>query len=228
MIGIIGAMQIEIDNLKNLMSNKQITNISSIEYVSGNLFDIPCVLAVCGIGKVAAAICTQTMILNFNPDKIINIGVAGSASEEVNLLDIVISDCVVEHDMDTSPLGDPKGFLSGPNIINIPADKNMTQLAVNSLNSLNINFHVGTIASGDQFISDVDKTRQIHSEFKALAVEMEGAAIGHVCYLNRTPFLIIRAISDNANSEASMSYEQFLPIAKDKTHELLKSILPII
>lgn len=227
MFGIIGAMAVEIEDLKKNMSIKRTVNISGIEYTCGDLFGVLCVVAVCGVGKVAAAICTQTMILTFSPYAIINIGVAGSGANNIKLLDIVLSDNVVQHDMDTSPLGDPKGMISGIDIINIPADKNLVKLASSSLNELAIKeFHVGTIASGDKFISSKELVKDINSNFGALAVEMEGAAVGHVCYLNHVPFLVIRAISDNANEKASLNYEQFLSLAKDKTHMLIKAMLP--
>ena len=119
MIGIIGAMGVEVLALAELLENKKCEKISGIEYMSGTIYGKDVVLAVCGIGKVFAAICAQTMILKYNPDVIINTGVAGTLSDELSIGDIAIADSVVQHDMDTSPLGDPVGMLSDINIIKI-------------------------------------------------------------------------------------------------------------
>ena len=122
MTGIIGAMKIEIEALNAQMENRQTKTVSGIEFTSGTLCGREVVTAVCGIGKVFAAMCAQTMILLYSPDRIINTGVAGSLSTKLNIGDIAVSDFVVEHDMDTSPLGDPVGMISGINIVDIPAD----------------------------------------------------------------------------------------------------------
>lgn len=119
MTGIIGAMKIEIEALNAQMENRQTKTVSGIEFTSGTLCGREVVTAVCGIGKVFAAMCAQTMILLYSPDRIINTGVAGSLSMKLNIGDIAVSDFVVEHDMDTSPLGDPVGMISGLSLIHI-------------------------------------------------------------------------------------------------------------
>ena len=115
MTGIIGAMKIEVETIKSLMQDKQSEVISGVEYVTGTLHGKKIVTAVCGIGKVAAAMCAQTMILKYAPARIINTGVGGSLSEKLAIGDVAVAESLVQHDMDTSPLGDPVGLISGIN-----------------------------------------------------------------------------------------------------------------
>ena len=147
MTGIIGAMHIEVEAIKQLMQNKIAETISGVEYIKGTLHGKEIVIAACGIGKVAAAMCTQTMILRYSPDRIINTGVGGSLSTKLSIGDIAVAESLVQHDMDTSPLGDPIGFISGINIINIPADKAVTETLLKGIETLeNIKGASGVIA----------------------------------------------------------------------------------
>ena len=136
MVGIIGAMHIEVETIKALMENKTVEKISGVEYVKGTLHGKEIVAAVCGIGKVAAAMCTQTMILKYSPDCIINTGVGGSLSTKLAIGDIAVAESLVQHDMDTSPLGDPIGLISGINIVNIPADESVINLLSEGIETL--------------------------------------------------------------------------------------------
>lgn len=215
MIGIIGAMTVEIEGIRAKMTEKTEKSISGVTYVSGKLGKNEVVTAVCGIGKVFAAICTQTMILEFKPDVIINTGVAGSLSPMLNVCDIAVADKVVQHDMDTSPLGDPKGLISGINVIYFEADGKVSGLLAEIARENGINTVLGTIASGDQFIASKEVKAGILSEFGAIACEMEGAAIGHVCYVNKVPFTVLRAISDKADGVAEIDYPTFCKMAAD-------------
>lgn len=210
MIGIIGAMGIEVRALADLLENKTSETISGVEYMSGKIYGKDVVLAVCGIGKVFAAICAQTMILKYNPDVIINTGVAGTLTDALSIGDIAIADSVVQHDMDTSPLGDPVGLLSGINIVKIPADKATVQKIEACVNAIGVNHQIGTIASGDQFLASNEVKTRIVNNFNAIAGEMEGAAIGHVCYVNNKPFCVLRAISDCADGSGAENYMEFL------------------
>lgn len=213
MIGIIGAMEVEIEGIRSKMTDKKEVAVSGVKYVSGILGGNEVVTAVCGIGKVFAAICTQTMILKFAPSVIVNTGVAGSLSAELNVCDIAVADKVVQHDMDTSPLGDPKGLVSGINVIYFEADKAVAALLSGVVKENGINTVSGTIASGDQFIASKEVKNRIVSDFGAIACEMEGAAIGHVCYVNKVPFAVLRAISDKADGVADMDYPSFCKLA---------------
>ena len=185
MTGIIGAMKIEVETIKTLMENKKSEVISGVEYVSGTLHGKEIVTAVCGIGKVAAAMCAQTMILKYAPERIINTGVGGSLSENLAIGDVAVAESLVQHDMDTSPLGDPVGLISGINVINIPCDEKVVGTLINCVESLGgIKALRGVIASGDQFIADAAKKEYIKSNFNAVVCEMEGASIAQVCYTN--------------------------------------------
>ncbi|MBQ9692533.1 MAG: 5'-methylthioadenosine/adenosylhomocysteine nucleosidase [Clostridia bacterium] len=210
MIGIIGAMEIEIEGIRSLMTEKEEKTVSGVKYVIGKLGNNNIVTAVCGIGKVFAAICAQTMILNFKPDIIVNTGVAGSIDASLGILDIAVADKVVQHDMDTSPIGDPKGLLSGINVIYMDADEKASALLVELVKEAGINAVRGAIASGDQFIASKTQKDEIKANFPdAIACEMEGAAIGQVCYVNKVRFAVLRAISDNADGGAVEDYPAF-------------------
>ena len=200
--GIIGAMSVETDAIKALIEAPVAERVGNIEFVKGRLCGKDVVVAQCGIGKVFAAICAEAMILKYSPDRIINTGVAGTLSDKVGLLDIAVSSSVVEHDMDTSPLGDPVGLISGINIVNIPASERLVAEICSAAERLGKAHSVGVIASGDQFIADKEKKDRIRDTFSAIACEMEGAAIGQVCYVNGVDFAVIRCISDNADSDA--------------------------
>lgn len=213
MIGIIGAMGVEIRALAEILENKKTETISGIEFMQGTIHDKEVVLAVCGIGKVFAAICAQTMILKYNPDVIINTGVAGTLTDKLSINDIAIADSVVQHDMDTSPLGDPVGLLSGINVVKIPADEKTYKKIASCVEKININYIIGTIASGDQFLASNEVKERIVKNFGAIAGEMEGGSIGHVCYVNKKPFCVIRAISDCADGSGAENYMEFLDTA---------------
>lgn len=227
MIGIIGAMTVEVENLITVMSDKTTQTISEVVYYKGKIENIDCVVAKCGVGKVAAAICAQTMILKYQPSAVINVGVAGGIGENIHIGDIVVSSGLVQHDMDTTAIGDEKGLISGLNIITIPASNRLVDLVVSTAREIyGEGVHVGVIATGDQFISSGDKLKDIALEFKASACEMEGGSIAQVCYINHIDFVVIRAISDNADEAANIDFAAFAISSAHKTAELIKNILP--
>lgn len=217
MIGIIGAMDIEVNNLKALLNNKKTKTVSGIDFDYGTIYNKEVVIAKCGIGKVFASICAQTMILIFKPEYIINTGVAGTLTNELSVGDMAISRSVVQHDMDTSALGDPVGLISGINVVNFNAGKYLVALAEQVIKDNNINFKTGVIASGDQFIATKKQKDKIISDFNAVACEMEGGSIGHTAYINNVEFVVIRAISDSADDSSFMDYPAFLKMAAEKS-----------
>lgn len=225
MIGIIAAMKAEIESVKVEMTHKKVRTFSGIEFVSGKFRGKDVVVAQCGIGKVFAAICTQTMILLYHPDVILNTGVGGTLTNQLSVGDIAISLDVVQHDMDTSPIGDPVGLISGINVIHFPADSRMYTELSKCADALGVNNCVGTIASGDQFIASSEKKDFIKSNFSAIACEMEGAAIGHVCYVNEVPFAVVRAISDSADDSSSMDYGEFLALAAERSFGVVSAFV---
>ncbi len=225
MIGIIGAMAIEVDRLKEDMSDVRCERISGVDYFCGTLFTKPAVVAQCGIGKVAAAVCAQTMILRYGVTHVINTGIGGTLTERLSILDIAVSDGVVEHDMDTSPIGDPVGLISGINLVVVPTSKPLADKALAAAAELGYRAESGIVASGDQFIANAQRKKFIIDNFSAICCEMEGAAIGHTCYLSGVECVIIRAISDSATGEAELEYPEMCERAAARSHEMIKSLL---
>ena len=209
MIGIIGAMDKEISGIREKMTEKKEKTISGIKFVSGLLGGKETVTAVCGIGKVFAAMCAQTMILEYSPEIIINTGIAGSLSAELSVMNVAVAENVVQYDMDTSPIGDPKGYISGIGKIFFETDKKATGILKEILKKHGIKTLSGVIASGDRFVASAEVKKSIQQDFGAIACEMEGAAIGQVCYVNECPFAVVKAISDGADGDAGISYSEF-------------------
>ena len=218
MIGIIGAMDIEIEKINARLENKKEEVISGVTYTQGTLGKCEVVTAICGIGKVFAAICTQTMILRYKPDAIINTGVAGTLSDKVGVLGTVVATALVQHDMDTTYFGDPKGLISGINVIEFPTDEALAEKICASIETPCIR---GVIASGDCFVADVEKKENIRDTFNAVACEMEGASVAHVCYMSKTPVCVVRTISDGADGDQELSYEQFREKAADLSSNII-------
>ncbi len=225
MIGIIGAMKPEVEAIVDLVENKKINNVKSLIFVEGKINGKDVVIAQCGIGKVFAAMCAEAMILNYDLDYILNVGVAGTLSDKLSVGSIAISKSLIQHDMDTSPLGDPIGMISGINIIEIPANKGVIWKVEEAVKSLDINYEVGIIASGDQFINDDKKKNYIKNTFDAIACEMEGAAVAQVAYVNKVPFCVIRAISDSADGSSHVEYAEFLKEAIENTKHVIKKLI---
>lgn len=225
MIGIIGAMALETDAIINEMEQREETVVSGIRFVRGCWQGKEVVVATCGVGKVFAALCAQTMILQYQPERIINTGVAGALAKDLHILDVAIADGVVQHDMDTSPLGDPVGLLSGINQVVLPADLAAASVMEKAAESLKIKTMQGLIASGDQFIAADEQRNRIRDLFDAICCEMEGAAIGQVCYVNDVPFSVLRAISDGDEGDAKLDYPTFAQKAAQRSVAILKKAI---
>ncbi|HIU16036.1 MAG TPA: 5'-methylthioadenosine/adenosylhomocysteine nucleosidase [Candidatus Ventricola intestinavium] len=225
MIGLIAAMDVEMESLRSHMENPVSETISGICFVSGTLEGRPVVTAVCGIGKVFAALCAQTMILRYSPEAIINTGVAGTLTDALSIGAVAVSSAVVQHDMDTSALGDPVGMISGINKVELPADDRLCGQLSACAKVLGIRTQTGVIASGDQFIAEDARKEAIACTFHAIACEMEGAAIGQVCWVNRVPFCVLRAISDSADGSSHMDYAAFTEMAAEQSVRLLRAFL---
>lgn len=225
MIGIIAAMDVEMKSLRSYMENTETEVISGIRFVRGTLEGKDVVTAVCGIGKVFAALCAQTMILHYQPRCIINTGVAGTLTDALTIGSIAVSSAVVQHDMDTSPLGDPAGLISGINKVELPADRLLTGQLSACAKVMGIKTATGVIASGDQFVASAERKAFIVEHFKAIACEMEGAAVGQVCYVNKVPFCVLRAISDSADGSSHMDYPTFVQMAAEQSVALLRRFM---
>lgn len=218
-IGVIGAMQVEVDNLKKSMENMTSEVYSGVTFVSGTIDGQEVVAAVSGVGKVFAAICTEAMILMYHVDMIVNIGVAGTLCKELGVMDVAVADQVVQHDMNTSALGDPIGLLSGLNQVFLPSDENMRRLLCSCLEERGIRYRVGTIATGDLFLHKPTQKALLHERFGAIAGEMEGGSIGHVCHVNHVPFAVLRAISDGDGG--AMDFASFSKQAAEQAIEVV-------
>lgn len=213
MIGIIGAMDLEVDGIKAMLTDAEERRISGISFVSGKINGHDAVAAKCGVGKINAALCTEAMILTYAPELIINVGVAGSLCPGLSIGDIVIAGNVCQHDFDTTPIGDPLGLIPEANLVKLPADFRASTLLAECASVCGIKNITGTIASGDTFVASSDKKDYIVSNFGAAACEMEGVGIGQVCYLNRVAFAVLRALSDDANESSHMDYPEFCRLA---------------
>ncbi len=216
-LGIIAAMKIEAEKIIAAMKNTCTEECGGITFTVGMLGNCEAVCAVCGIGKVFAAMCTEAMIIKYHPDSIINTGVAGTLTKSLTIGDIAVSDAVVQHDMDTSPLGDPVGLISGINMVRIPSSAELVSAILFAASEMDIKCVCGTVASGDKFIADLKTKKYIADTFAAVACEMEGAAVGQVCYVNGVPFAVIRSISDDADGRACDYYPSFAERAAEKS-----------
>ena len=229
MVGIIAAMEIEANGIKALLKDKASQRISGIEFTRGTLSGANVVVCVCGIGKVFAAICTEIMILRYSPDCIINTGVAGTLTNELDIGDIAIGIDAVQHDMDTTALGDPRGFIGGINKVRIPCDPKLVEYIQKAVKSSGINFKAGTVASGDSFISSEAQKNSITEAFPdAVCCEMEGAAIGQVCAVNHIPYAIIRAVSDNADGDSPEDFPSFTEKAAGRSVAVLEKVIKML
>ena len=211
MLGIIGAMDVEVNSIKSELENVEIKNIAAMDFYKGTLAGKEVVVVKCGIGKVNAAICAQILVSVFGVSALVNTGVAGSLNNDINICDIVVSTSALEHDMDVTPLGYAKGVIPDMDQSEFKADENLIKLAKDSAEEagLDVKIFEGKVVSGDQFISDKEKKKWLTDTFAGYCTEMEGAAIAQVCYFNHIPFLIVRAISDKADGSAHMDYAEF-------------------
>ena len=209
--GIIGAMDEEVASLKAGIENPQTAVIAGMEFCGGKLDGADVVIVQCGVGKVNAGICAHTLINIFGCTRIINTGVAGSLDAQIDIGDIVVSVDAVQHDFTAEAVGFAKGEIPYTGLYAFPADEAMRKAAVEAARASapEVNVFEGRICSGDQFIASKEQKEKIISDFCGICCEMEGAAIAQVCYLNNTPFVIIRAISDKADDSEEMSYELF-------------------
>ncbi len=226
-VGIIGAMDLEVEALKGKMTVLRKEKRASMEFLEGMLNGTDAVVVKSGIGKVNAAICTQILCDLFEVTHIINTGVAGSLKNEINIGDIVVSTDVIHHDVDVRVFGYPLGEVPQVGRLAFPADEGLAQLAVSCCKEVSPDIAAfrGRVVSGDQFISDRKVKETIIENFQGFCVEMEGASIAHAAYLNQVPFVIIRAISDKADDSAEMDYPAFEKAAAARSAALVEHML---
>lgn len=230
MLGFICALAVEVEGIKSMMENKEDKTVAKITFTKGEIGGREVVCCECGVGKVNAAMSTQIMIDLYHPDVIINSGIAGSLSGDIRIGDIVISDDCVQHDMDGTEMGDPPGeiWFNDERRIDIPADKATADKLSDACRTLpDISVFRGRIASGDTFVAAHERRQRIADMFGALACEMEGAAVGTVCYRNGVPFAILRSISDDFNNNDFMDFMQFRTIAAERSIRAIAEFIKI-
>ena len=216
-LGIIGAMSIEVENLKKAMTDLKITEKAGMEFYDGILEGLPVVVVQCGVGKVNAALCAQIMISVFGVTQIVNTGIAGSLCAELDIGDLVVSKDAMYHDFDCVHFGYEMGRVPGMYVTAFPADATMVEKAFAAADAVNPSHaKIGRVATGDLFVATQPAKDTIIEKTGALCTEMEGAAIAHTAYRNGVPFVIIRAISDKADNSAEMDYPVFEAIAAQR------------
>lgn len=243
--GIIAPMKIEAEHIIAAMEGARAETVGGIEFTlgkirmanehaGGEVGEADVVVAVCGIGKVFAAMCAQTMIVTYHPDCIINTGVAGSLSREIGVGDVVIAEDVVEHDFDTSAFGDPVGCIPSLNTVKMHCSDRLRMSVLRNA-AAHVLEGTGTkvftdrvIATGDQFIADAAKKQWIADTFGASVCEMEGGAVGQVCTANGVPFAIVRTMSDSADGGAVEDYPSFAKKAAEISAKIVIRAVTLI
>lgn len=224
-IGIIGAMDCEIAEIKNSMSNITEQTVSGMTFYCGQLGKKDVVLVKCGVGKVFAGIAAEVLIIKFGATHVINIGVAGSVTTSLKIGDIVISSAVVQHDMNTSAIGDPIGLVSGVNKIFFDANDLLIDCAIKSGEKFGYNVCKGVVASGDLFVAKPSAKKYIADNFNAVCAEMEGAAVGQVAFINEVPFVVIRSISDDGDTSHQVEFARFAVESAIKAGNVVKEMV---
>ena len=226
-IGIIGAMDVELDSLKEAAGIENTSKIAEMEYCEGTLGDKKVVIVKCGMGKVNAGICADTLINDFGCTKIINTGVAGSLDNTLNIGDIVVSEDAVQHDFDVEHIGFEKGEIPYTGLYAFPADEDLRAAAVEAVEvaAPDVKVYEGRVCSGDQFIHSKEQKDEIIENFGGMCCEMEGAAVAQACYLNSTPFVIIRAVSDKVDETDAVEYAEFESVAAARSAKVVEHMV---
>ena len=213
-LGIIGAMEEEVETLLGLMEEKRESERAGSRFFDGTLEGLPVTVVQCGVGKVNAALCTQILCDCFGVTHLVNTGIAGSLCADLDIGDLVVSQDAMYHDVDAVAFGYPMGQVPGMDVISFPADDELIGYAFAAAEAVNPGHtKIGRVASGDQFVASKEVKQRIIDLTKGLCTEMEGAAIAQTAYRNKLPFVILRAISDKADDSAEMDYPSFERIA---------------
>ncbi|HEY8364235.1 MAG TPA: 5'-methylthioadenosine/adenosylhomocysteine nucleosidase [Haloplasmataceae bacterium] len=225
MIGIIGAMEEEVESLKKLMNDLEIRSYRGFLFYKGKIADKDIVLMQSGIGKVNASVGTTILLEHFLVELIINIGTAGGIKPSCEVLDIVLSEKVSYHDVDVTAFQYEYGQVPKcPRYFT--SDEKLLNLTERILKEANKKYHKGLIVSGDAFIHDEKQIKNIAKYFpEALAVEMEAAAISHVCYIYKIPFIVIRSLSDIAGKKSAISFDKYLQLSSENACMIVKKLI---
>ena len=225
MIGILCAMDQEVAALYEMIQQPEITEISGYRFAVGRLAGKDVVVAKCGVGKVNAAICAQTMLLTYHPELVMNSGVAGSLSEKLRICDVAVGQDIVQHDIDTTACGDELALVPELDRVYLPCDGETARVICRAAEKVGVHALPARIASGDQFVSSPEKKRWIVEHFGAMACEMDSGAMAQVCGRSGVKCAVIRAISDSTDGEHAMEFEKFLQIAADQSVKVLLEAL---
>lgn len=224
-LGIIGAMEPEVETLLSIMEDKHAHIVAGSTFFEGRLEGLDAVIVQCGVGKVNAALCAQILCTKFEVTHLVNTGIAGSLCADLDIGDLVVSQDAMYHDFDCVNFGYPFGKVPGMDVISFPADDTLIGYAYAAAESVNPGHtKIGRVASGDQFVADKGKKEQIISATHGLCTEMEGAAIAQTAYRNSVPFVILRAISDKADDSAEMDYPTFEKIASHRCAQVTQAL----
>nr|WP_166238349.1 5'-methylthioadenosine/adenosylhomocysteine nucleosidase [Paenibacillus turpanensis] len=225
-IGLIGAMQEEVERFLPEMSQVQEFTKAGTVYYEGQLRGQHVVLCKCGVGKVNAAVCTQVLIDTYGVEQIIFTGVAGALHPELNIGDIVVSTECMQHDMDVTALGFAKGIIPYAEVSVFPASQQLVEAALRSSEKLaHVGVKQGRVLSGDQFVADRQLVNALHQELGGVCVEMEGAAVAQVCHVNATPYVVIRSMSDKADGSAHVNFGEFTQLASERSYLIVAGML---
>jgi adenosylhomocysteine nucleosidase len=224
--GIIGAMEQEVDRIRPELTETETRVIAGIRFDTGNWHGKPVVLCRSGVGKVNAAVCTQMLIDRFGAGRVLFTGVAGATDPGLEIGDLVISSDCVQHDMDVRPLGFERGVIPYADQSVFPADPELVQLAGEISRQLfDCKVKIGRVMSGDQFIADKEKVRELHEAFGGACIEMEGAAVAQVCAMNGVPYVVIRSMSDKADGSAHVNFPEFVGMAAERSYRLTSAMV---
>lgn len=231
-LGIIGAMQVEVEILLSCLKNKKETSVAGSAFYEGTLEGLEVAIVQCGVGKVNAAICAQILCDCFGVTHLVNTGIAGSLDAKLDIGDLLISKDAMYHDFDCVHFGYEMGKVPGMDVVAFPADTAMIQLASQAAEAVHPgHVTVGRVASGDLFVAEKTAKDRIIATTQGLCTEMEGAAIAQTAYRNGVPFVILRAISDKADNSAEMDYPTFERIAAHRcaqvTQHLAKQLMTL-
>lgn len=222
-IGLIGAMEEEIRELKKSITEQEVSTQFGVEFIKGNLEGKEVVLVLSGIGKVNVTITVTLLKQLFNVTHIINTGSAGALDSALEVGDIVIAHTLAYHDVDVTGFNYELGQMAGMPALYYP-DTEMVRVAQNVCRDMGLEPYIGQIVSGDQFVGTHAQKAEILENFPlARAAEMESTAIAQAAYVMGIPFVIVRAISDSANDEASMSFDQFIVTAGKVSATMVKA-----
>lgn len=226
-IGIIVAMEEELESILDIMDNIEEKEIYGLTFKTGQIEKNKIIVVKCGVGKVNAARVTQILIDTFNVKCVINVGAAGALNPFLNIGDIVIGEKLIQHDFDITAFDHDKGYITGVGDY-IYSDIELIEKfkkAANNLKEKDYKIKTGIIATGDIFCTDIEMKNKIYSKFDADCVEMEGAAIAQVCYLDNIPFIVIRSISDSPNGNNEIDFDKFVELVSKRCANILREFL---